>query len=194
MYLQLFWIFFKVGALTFGGGYAMLPLFQQELAARNWITPEQFTNIVSLAQMTPGAISLNTATYVGSLQGGMLGSIVATLGLILPGFLLSIIILEGAKRLSHSLIGNRYLVRAIRGVRAAAVGLIAGAVLFFFEHSMITTPLPRSFSANWGNVTPIWWAMALGVVVFFLNRKQRVTPFLIIPLAFLLGIPFAYLG
>ncbi len=186
VYLQLFWIFCKIGAVTFGGGYAMLPLFQQELERLGWLSAEQFTDIVSVAQMTPGAVSLNTATYVGSLQAGPLGALAATLGLVLPGFLLSILIIHIATQVAT----NRHLERAIRGIRAAAIGLIGGAVLFFFERSMIIGEIPRFGNplSGWTEVTPIWVAIAIGVVVFFLNYKKVLSPFLAIPLAFGLGV------
>ncbi len=184
LYLQLFWIFFKIGAVTFGGGYAMIPLFQQELMSRNWITPDQFTDIVSVAQMTPGAISLNTATYVGSIQGGVLGAVSATLGLVLPGFILSILILKILQPLGSSV----HMQRAIRGIRAAAIGLIGSAVLFFVEQSMVTTPFPRSLGSGWSTIAPIWEAILIGVVVFAINYKKRVSPFIIIPVTFLLGV------
>ena len=88
IYLQLFWTFFKIGALTFGGGYAMIPLVQDAVVTNDWLTEEAFLNFIAVAESTPGPIAINMATYIGSIQGrayfgligGLFGSIVATLG------------------------------------------------------------------------------------------------------------------
>ncbi len=178
----------------------MLPLFQQELSRLGWITPEQFTDIVSVAQMTPGAVSLNTATYVGSLQAGLLGAFAATLGLILPGFCLSIIILKTVKVLKT----NMYMERAIRGIRAAAIGLIGSAVLFFMERSMILFSEPSdslsiateskllqnlyAWINHWAGASPLWIGIIIGVVACILSYKKKLSPFLAIPIAFVLGV------
>jgi chromate transport protein ChrA len=69
IYLQLFWTFFKIGALTFGGGYAMIPLVQDAVVTNEWLTEEAFLNFIAVAESTPGPIAINMATYIGSVQG-----------------------------------------------------------------------------------------------------------------------------
>ena len=84
IYLDLFWTFFKIGLFTFGGGYAMLPLIQAEVAAHGWLTTEQLLDFVAVSESTPGPFAVNIATYVGSRLGGVPGGACATLGVALP--------------------------------------------------------------------------------------------------------------
>ena len=78
--LELFWAFFKIGAFTFGGGYAMLPLIQAEVFAHNWISSEELVNFVAVSESTPGPFAINMATYIGIEKAGLLGAVFATLG------------------------------------------------------------------------------------------------------------------
>ena len=92
-YFDLFFAFFKIGALTFGGGYAMLPMFKKELVEkRNWCTQEDILDYYAIAQCTPGVIAVNTASFVGMKQKGILGAIFATLGVVAPSILIISII------------------------------------------------------------------------------------------------------
>ena len=91
-FLELFWTFFKIGAFTFGGGYAMLPLIQAEVEAHGWITEEELLNIFAVSESTPGPFANNMATYVGSTMGGIPGAACATLGVVLPSFVIILIV------------------------------------------------------------------------------------------------------
>ncbi len=85
--LKLFWAFFKIGAFTIGGGYAMLPLIQREVVdENNWLTTEEFIDILAIAEVTPGPVAVNTSTYVGYKVAGIKGAMFCTLGTILPSF------------------------------------------------------------------------------------------------------------
>ena len=93
IFLELFWTFFKLGALTFGGGYAMIPILTDEVLAHGWLTSEQILNFIAVAESTPGPIAINMATFIGASQGGLPGTIAsffgafcATLGVVLPSF------------------------------------------------------------------------------------------------------------
>ena len=89
IYLKLIWAYFKISIFGFGGGYAMLSLIRHEIVDRGWITEHMFTDIVAISQMTPGPIGINSATYIGyTVGGGVMGSMVTTLAVILPSFLL----------------------------------------------------------------------------------------------------------
>ena len=92
IFLELFLSFFKVGLFCFGGGYGMLPLMEETVVAKGWLTAEQFYDFVGVCESTPGPIAVNMATFVGSSQGGILGSAVATLGVVLPSFIIILII------------------------------------------------------------------------------------------------------
>ena len=88
MYFEMFKAFFKVGAFTIGGGYAMLPFIQDEVVEKNgWLTTEEFLDVLAIAEVTPGPVAVNTSTYVGYKLKGIKGAIVCTLGTILPSFL-----------------------------------------------------------------------------------------------------------
>ena len=87
--LQVFWTFFKIGAFTFGGGYAMIPLIQNEaVEKRHWVTDDDILEIVAIAESTPGPIAINSATFVGYRAAGVLGSVCGTLGVVLPSFVI----------------------------------------------------------------------------------------------------------
>jgi chromate transporter len=93
MYLTMFWTFFKIGLFSFGGGYAILAMIQQEVVANHaWLTQSEFTDVVAISQMTPGPISVNAATFIGYRQGGIPGSLLCTLGVILPSLILMLAI------------------------------------------------------------------------------------------------------
>ena len=88
IYLYLFLEFFKIGLFTFGGGYAMIPLVREVVLQYGWMTEETFTTFIGVCESTPGPIAVNMATYIGSTTGGFLGSLLATLGVILPSFII----------------------------------------------------------------------------------------------------------
>lgn len=94
LYLNLFYTFFKIGLFGFGGGYAMLSMIQGEVVTRHgWLTPQEFTDIVAISQMTPGPIGINSATYIGyTATGSVWGSVLATLALVLPSFIIMLIL------------------------------------------------------------------------------------------------------
>ena len=87
IFLKLFITFFQIGLFTFGGGYAMISLISEKVTAYGWLTEEELLNMIAVSESTPGPIAINMATFVGSDQGGVLGAICATLGVVLPSFL-----------------------------------------------------------------------------------------------------------
>jgi len=126
LYLDLFLTFAKVGVCTFGGGLAMLPILQREVVERKgWCGEEELADYFAIGQCTPGVIAVNTATFVGSKQKGILGGIIATLGMIFPSVVIITLIAAFLQNFAHiSAVGH-----AFNGVRAAVVALIASSVL-----------------------------------------------------------------
>ena len=123
--LQLFWTFFKIGAFTFGGGYAMLPLIQAEVAAHGWMDAAELINFVAVSESTPGPFAVNISTFVGARLAGIPGAVCATLGVALPSFIIILIVAKCFQRFKNSA-----LVRGcMSGLRPAVVGLIATALL-----------------------------------------------------------------
>ena len=133
MYLNLFFVFFKVGRFSFGGGYAILPLMQHEVVDVNkWISFKEFMDIVAVSQITPGPISINLATHVGYRIGGTLGSTIATTSVILPSIIIISLIVIFLKRFSKL----PAVQRIFKSLRITIVGLIlaAGIALFVKEN------------------------------------------------------------
>ena len=93
IYLQLFLTFLEIGAVSFGGGYAMISLIREKVLSYGWMTDEELINMIAVSESTPGPIAVNIATFVGSRQGGALGSLLATLGVVLPSFLIILLML-----------------------------------------------------------------------------------------------------
>lgn len=125
--------FLKIGAFSFGGGYAVLSFIQREVVEANgWITPEQFVDIVAIAEMTPGPIAVNSATFVGYNMFGVWGGIMCTLCTIAFPVILSLIVSFYFSKFK----GNRQLQNALKGIRPAVIGLIAASCLSIAEISI----------------------------------------------------------
>ncbi|MBR2409637.1 MAG: chromate transporter [Lachnospiraceae bacterium] len=120
IYLQLFLEFFKIGLFCFGGAFGMIPLIEETVISRGWLTEAEFFNLLGVCESTPGPIAVNTATYVGSVMGGPFGSIAATLGVVLPSFLIILLIAAVLKNLTN----NKYFKGFMRGVKPVVVALI----------------------------------------------------------------------
>lgn len=128
--LLLFWIFFKIGAFLFGGGYAMLSLLEAELVdKKKWISKEELGDIFAIAESTPGPIAINTATFIGTKRLGLLGGLVATLGVVVPAFAIIAVI----SVLLDLVIGNKWVGFLFKGIRVGVLVLILKAALSFFK-------------------------------------------------------------
>ncbi len=132
-FYNLLFMFFRIGIFSFGGGYAMLPLIFQSVQEFGIMTSAEFSRLVALSQVTPGPIAVNAATYVGFKYAGALGAFVATLGVILPSFLLILITMHFMKKFRE----NKALDAVLYGIRPATVGLISSAVIFLAENSIL---------------------------------------------------------
>ena len=124
--LELFWTFFKLGLFTFGGGYAMIPQIKEIVVEKKkWISEDEMLDIIAIAESTPGPIAINTATYIGFKQKKILGSIFATLGVVLP----SLIIIYVISLFFDKFLANKYVAYAFVGIKAAVAFLILKAAL-----------------------------------------------------------------
>ena len=130
--LQVFWTFFKIGAFTFGGGYAMIPLIQNEaVEKRHWVTYDDILEIVAIAESTPGPIAINSATFVGYRAAGVLGSVCGTLGVVLPSFVI-ILALSFVLQEFQALRAVQY---AFFGIRAGVLALLLKALWTMYKKS-----------------------------------------------------------
>ncbi len=123
--LELFWTMFKIGALTFGGGYAMLPLIQAEVERHGWMAASELVNFIAVSESTPGPFAVNISTYVGMEMAGVLGAICATLGVVLPSFIIILIV----ARFYEKFRASRAVKGCMAGLKPAVVGMIGTAVL-----------------------------------------------------------------
>ena len=120
IYLYLFLEFFKIGLFTFGGGYAMIPLVKEVVLQRGWLAENDFYNFIGVCESTPGPIAINMATFIGSEQGGLLGSVIATFAVILPSFIIILLIAS----LMSKFIKNKYVQAFLKGVKPVVIALI----------------------------------------------------------------------
>ncbi|WP_035051735.1 chromate transporter [Carnobacterium pleistocenium] len=171
IYLQLFWSFFQVGALSFGGGYAALPLIQEQVIEKNnWLTSTEYIDVLTISQMTPGPIALNASTFVGTKVAGIPGSIFATLGCITPSVIIVLILAV----FYYKYKGLSLVQGVIKGLRPAVVALIASAGL-----SILLTALFNK------DALPIEWAeldlvsLGLFVIGLIILRKTKIGPIIV---------------
>ena len=129
---QVFSSFFKIGAFTFGGGYAMIPLIQNEaVEKRRWVSDEDILEVVAIAESTPGPIAINSATFVGYKAAGILGSVCATLGVVLPSFVI-ILLLSYVLQQFQQVLAVQY---AFQGIRAGVLALLVKALWTMYKKS-----------------------------------------------------------
>ncbi|HHT43690.1 MAG TPA: chromate transporter [Firmicutes bacterium] len=127
---QLFSAFFKIGLFTIGGGYAMLALIQQEIVSRGWMTPQEFVDVVGIAEVTPGPIAINSATFVGFRTGGIPGALSASLAVVLPSLICVMIV----SRMWEKYKSAHVVQSMFAGIRPVVAGLVAAAAV------LIATP------------------------------------------------------
>ena len=185
--LDLFLTFMKIGAFTIGGGYAMLPLIQQEVAAHGWMSQADLINLIAVSESTPGPFAVNAATYIGAKTAGFLGSASATLGLVLPSFVIILLISRAYEKFR----GNRYVAGALTGLRPTVVGLIGASVLTIARAALAGTR--ESVAENFGTVS-FFALLAIFGVSLFLTLKKKIHPIITILLSAAAGIVLGYAG
>lgn len=172
--LYLYGVFFRIGLFSFGGGMAMLPLIFQSVQDFGIMTHEEFSNLVALSQVTPGPIAVNAATYVGFHYAGVLGAVVATLGVSMPSFILVLVVMKFVEKYNNS----KTVKGIFEGIRPATVGLIGAAVIFVGQTVLFTgahiNPIPcvicgiSVILAGKFKMSPILLVVIMGVTGAFL--------------------------
>jgi chromate transporter len=123
---ELFITFLKIGAVMFGGGYAMIPILRYEVVVRHqWLSENEFLDLIAIAESTPGPIAINSATYIGYKIGGLMGSVIASVAVVLPAFSVILSIAMALQRFYE----NRYVRSVLNGIRGAVVGLVTAALI-----------------------------------------------------------------
>lgn len=190
---DLFLTFAKIGVMTFGGGYAMLPIMQRELVEnKGWATEDQLADYYAVGQCTPGIIAVNTATFVGSSRAGVLGGICATLGVVFPSLVIIMVIAAFLRSFMHL----EVVAHAFNGVRAGVTALILSSVIRLFRGAVKDTPtrvlyvvvlllaalgnfvtLPDALSGGvkmlWDVITsPVFLVIAAGAAGFLIRNRK----------------------
>lgn len=192
IFLELFWTFFKIGLFTFGGGYAMLPLIQEQVVAHGWLSEEAIVNFIAVSESTPGPFAINIATYVGSQVGGIeggvmmsvLGAACTTLGVVLPSFIVILVVARFYQQFKNS----NAVKGLMTGLKPAAIGLIAAAVISM----ALLVFVPNGFSLSIFKDVSLYISIAIFALSVFLVLKKKMQPILVICISAALGIAAGY--
>ena len=184
IYLELFLTFLKIGAVAFGGGYGMISLIRDDCLANGWLTEEELLNIIAVAESTPGPIAVNMATFVGSLQGGILGSFLATLGVVLPSFVIILLIAS----VFTKLLKYAGVKAVLGGIRPAIIALILGTAFTMFLSLGFGIKNVHSI-LNFDYRTLIVLAVVCAISIVYTKwEKKSFSPILLIVISGALGV------
>lgn len=182
IYLKLFLIFLQIGAFTFGGGYAMLPMMEEQVLAHEWMGKEELLNFIAVAESTPGPVAINMATYIGTETGGFFGAVCATFGVVLPSFVVIMLVAKFYEKYKNSF----FVESALKGIRPVVIGLMLSAVLSLGMGVFV----PNGFAEFTLNYSLVCSAVIFAIVVVLALKK--VSPILLILLSACLGIVAGY--
>ena len=183
IYLELFLTFLQIGAFSFGGGYGMISLIREKVMMHGWLSEEELLNIIAVSEATPGPIAVNMATFIGSAQGGFIGALLATLGVVLPSFILILIIAALMRNLLKYAGVNAFL----GGIRPCIVGLILATAITMLMNTVIGISSmgdPLTIDFNGIIIFFILIAITVGAKLAF---KKKPSPILMIILSAGLG-------
>ena len=186
IYLRLFLNFLMIGALSFGGGYGMVSLVREKVLSNGWLTENEFLNFIAVSESTPGPLAVNMATFIGSTQGGILGSFVATLGVVLPSFLIILLIASALKNLMKYAPVNAFL----SGVRPCVVAMILATALSMALSTLFgLTDLQAGFAPDLRSIA-VFAMLGATHLICKIIRKTAPSPILMILFSAGLGILF----
>lgn len=180
IYLELFLTCFKIGMFTIGGGAAIIPIIQQEVVAKGWLSEALVSTYVGISESTPGPIAINMATFVGSSQGGFLGALCATLGMVLPSFIIILIIAKFFSKFAE----NRIAKTVIVSIRPFVVGMILSAGIFMTLSAVGFKSIEAIKAIDFSNIKGLLGIIltALIAIVMFAYKKIFKKPISVIPL------------
>ena len=177
IYLKLFWDFFRVSCFTFGGAYGAIPLIRDMVLANGWLNDEKISYMIAVSESTPGPIMVNMATYIGSDQAGFWGSLVATIGVVLPAYLVILLVVT----LLQTAIKNANVQAVLRGLKPCVTGIVLATGLYM----VIRNILPGGVDLSALLITAV-----LGAVMIFYPKitKKKLSPIALILCAAILGV------
>lgn len=191
IYLYLFLEFFKVGLFTFGGGYAMIPLIKEVVLSHGWMDEEHFIDMIGLSEVTPGPIAVNMATFVGNEQGGILGSVLATIGVVLPAFIIMLLISILLKKFMK----NKYVQSSLKGIKSVAIALITSSAIILlsdvlFPYSYANGSFIISFNID---LIKIFVLIIAGYFLLRIIFKKKISPIFVILMSAGIGLIYYYI-
>ena len=179
---ELFITFLKIGLLSIGGGYAIIPLIQEQVVEKNnWISGKMFTDIITISQMTPGPLAVNTSTFVGLQVGGIFGALAATTGCIFCGIIMSLVLYKFFQTHQKS----AYVLEVLNGLKSASLGLIISA-----SSTIILLALYDSSKFEIDFLSLNWIALLIFLTMLFILRKWKLNPIVIIFISGIAGFVF----
>lgn len=186
IYLKLFLIFFEIGAVSFGGGYGMVSLIREAVLSNGWMSESEFLNFIAVSESTPGPMAVNMATFIGASQCGMFGSFIATLGVVLPAFIIILIIAAAFE----SLLKYAGVKAVLSGIRPCVVAMILSAAV-----TMALSSLFGIINAQSGFSADVWAIVILIILavinlIFSQSKNKKLSPIMIIVISAILGIVF----
>ena len=181
IYLDLFLGFLRVGMFAFGGAYGAIPLIRDVVLSYGWLSDEMLAYMIAVSESTPGPIMVNLATYVGNSQAGLLGSILATLAVILPSFIIILLVMIALK----TLLKNKYVQAILRGLKPCVIGIVLATGIYMILNNCFS--LRSGFRFDW---KPLALTVVLGGIMFVSKplMKKKLNPILLIIVSAVLGI------
>ena len=176
---ELFVTFFQIGLFTFGGGYAMIPMIQDAVLRKEWMTEQELIDFIAISESTPGPFAINISTYVGAETQGLLGSACATFGVVLPSFVIILIIAKCYEKFRK----QRLIADALTGIKPVVIGLIAAACLSVVKKAFFPEGVMLSVIPTYEFISSVVIA-----VILFVMKKYKMKAVLIIAASAVLGI------
>ena len=181
IYLKLFWDFFRVSCFTFGGAYGAIPLIRDMVLGNGWLSDERIAYMIAVSESTPGPIMVNMATYIGSDQAGFWGSLVATVGVVLPAYLVILLIVSILK----NAIENKYVQAVLGGLKPCVTGIVLATGAYMVIHNV----LPLSGGAVIDLPAVIITALLVAAMLLYPKiAKKKLPPIALICISAILGI------
>jgi len=178
--LELLWTFFQIGLFTFGGGYAMIPLITESVVAKGWLETAQLIDFIAISESTPGPFAINIATFIGFSQAGILGSIFATLGVVLPSFIIIIFVAKAF----HKFATNKFVLGFLSGVKPVVAGIIFSVGVSFILKNVFNFSIK-----NLSDFVFKWDTIIIFIVVFVITRIwKKIHPVYIVLVSGIMGL------
>ena len=178
IYWKIFWDFFRVSCFTFGGAYGAIPLIRDMVLRNGWLSEERITDMIAVSESTPGPIMVNLATYIGSDQAGFLGSLIATVAVVLPAYLVIMLVMGVLK----NTVNHPWVQAVLRGLKPCVTGIVLATGLFM----VIRNGIPGVAAATWKDAL-LTLVLAGIMVLWQLLRKKKLSPIALICISGILG-------